>query len=270
MNQDYLDWRHFRGAGRRIRRVDHPRCRAPHRDGAQRLRGRTRQLRCRASGPPQPARYSATTSRARRRSGARSGSSRLLERRPSVCRRSAVKRQYQVWLARLASVVAIVVLRHRGAAPSSRRAPADQARRAKAHRATGTTRCTHAAFRQTGQITVHGHAVGAEICGRATSGGSWRTGRQHRHRSARRAEPRESVSRRRAEAVSHASSIRSVWWRSMSIGSKRSRCVSRAGSSELDVRAVGDSVRRGQRLAGVYAPDLLATQQELLIARNSR
>jgi Cu(I)/Ag(I) efflux system membrane fusion protein len=38
---------------------------------------------------------------------------------------------------------------------------------------------------------------------------------------------------------------------------------------ELDVRAVGDSVRRGQRLAGVYAPDLLATQQELLIARDS-
>lgn len=38
---------------------------------------------------------------------------------------------------------------------------------------------------------------------------------------------------------------------------------------ELDVRAVGDSVRRGQRLAGVYAPDLLATQQELLIARKS-
>ncbi len=38
---------------------------------------------------------------------------------------------------------------------------------------------------------------------------------------------------------------------------------------ELDVRAVGDSVRRGQRLAGVYAPDLLATQQELLIARSS-
>jgi Cu(I)/Ag(I) efflux system membrane fusion protein len=38
---------------------------------------------------------------------------------------------------------------------------------------------------------------------------------------------------------------------------------------ELNARAVGDSVRRGQRLAGVYAPDLLATQQELLIARNS-
>lgn len=38
---------------------------------------------------------------------------------------------------------------------------------------------------------------------------------------------------------------------------------------ELDVRAVGDSVRRGQRLAGVYEPDLLATQQEWLIARNS-
>jgi Cu(I)/Ag(I) efflux system membrane fusion protein len=37
----------------------------------------------------------------------------------------------------------------------------------------------------------------------------------------------------------------------------------------LDVRAVGDPVRRGQRLAGVYAPDLLATQQEFLIARNS-
>jgi Cu(I)/Ag(I) efflux system membrane fusion protein len=38
----------------------------------------------------------------------------------------------------------------------------------------------------------------------------------------------------------------------------------------LDVRAVGDSVRRGQRLAGVYSPDLLATQQELLIARDSK
>jgi Cu(I)/Ag(I) efflux system membrane fusion protein len=38
---------------------------------------------------------------------------------------------------------------------------------------------------------------------------------------------------------------------------------------ELNVRAVGDPVRSGQRLAGVYAPDLLAGQQELLIARNS-
>jgi Cu(I)/Ag(I) efflux system membrane fusion protein len=38
----------------------------------------------------------------------------------------------------------------------------------------------------------------------------------------------------------------------------------------LDVRAVGDPVRRGQRLAAVYAPDLLATQQEWLIARNSQ
>lgn len=37
----------------------------------------------------------------------------------------------------------------------------------------------------------------------------------------------------------------------------------------LSVRAVGDSVSRGQRLAGIYSPDLLATQQELLIARNS-
>jgi Cu(I)/Ag(I) efflux system membrane fusion protein len=37
----------------------------------------------------------------------------------------------------------------------------------------------------------------------------------------------------------------------------------------LDVRAVGDSVRRGQLLAGVYSPDLLATQQELLIAHSS-
>ena len=35
----------------------------------------------------------------------------------------------------------------------------------------------------------------------------------------------------------------------------------------LDVRAVGDAVRRGQRLAGIYSPDLLATQQEFLIAR---
>jgi membrane fusion protein, copper/silver efflux system len=38
---------------------------------------------------------------------------------------------------------------------------------------------------------------------------------------------------------------------------------------QLEVRAVGDSVRRGQRLAGIYAPDLLATEQELLIARAS-
>jgi membrane fusion protein, copper/silver efflux system len=38
----------------------------------------------------------------------------------------------------------------------------------------------------------------------------------------------------------------------------------------LDVRAVGDAVRRGQLLAGVYSPDLLATQQELMIARSSK
>jgi Cu(I)/Ag(I) efflux system membrane fusion protein len=37
----------------------------------------------------------------------------------------------------------------------------------------------------------------------------------------------------------------------------------------LDVRAVGDSVRQGQPLAGIYSPDLLATQQELLIALGS-
>jgi Cu(I)/Ag(I) efflux system membrane fusion protein len=37
----------------------------------------------------------------------------------------------------------------------------------------------------------------------------------------------------------------------------------------LDVRAVGDAVHRGQRLAGIYSPDLLATQQEFLIARES-
>ena len=38
---------------------------------------------------------------------------------------------------------------------------------------------------------------------------------------------------------------------------------------QLDVRAVGDPVRRGQRLAAVYSPDLLATQQELLLARDA-
>jgi len=38
---------------------------------------------------------------------------------------------------------------------------------------------------------------------------------------------------------------------------------------QLAVRAVGDPVRRGQLLAGVYAPELLAAQQELLIALNS-
>jgi membrane fusion protein, copper/silver efflux system len=37
----------------------------------------------------------------------------------------------------------------------------------------------------------------------------------------------------------------------------------------LEVRAIGDAVRRGQLLAGIYSPDLLATQQELLIARGS-
>jgi Cu(I)/Ag(I) efflux system membrane fusion protein len=37
----------------------------------------------------------------------------------------------------------------------------------------------------------------------------------------------------------------------------------------LEVRAGGDPVRRGQRLAGVYSPDLLATQQEFLIAQGS-
>ncbi len=39
---------------------------------------------------------------------------------------------------------------------------------------------------------------------------------------------------------------------------------------ELDVRAAGDSVRRGQKLAGVYSPQLLAAQQELLIAQDSQ
>lgn len=34
----------------------------------------------------------------------------------------------------------------------------------------------------------------------------------------------------------------------------------------LDVRAMGDPVRRGQRLADVYSPDLYAAQQELLLA----
>jgi membrane fusion protein, copper/silver efflux system len=38
----------------------------------------------------------------------------------------------------------------------------------------------------------------------------------------------------------------------------------------LDVRAAGDAVRRGQLLAGVYSPALLATQQEFLIARTSK
>jgi Cu(I)/Ag(I) efflux system membrane fusion protein len=35
---------------------------------------------------------------------------------------------------------------------------------------------------------------------------------------------------------------------------------------QLNVRAVGDPVRRGQLLAAVYSPDLLATQQEFLLA----
>lgn len=38
---------------------------------------------------------------------------------------------------------------------------------------------------------------------------------------------------------------------------------------QLAVRAVGDAVRRGQFLAGVYSPDLLAAQQEFIIALGS-
>lgn len=38
---------------------------------------------------------------------------------------------------------------------------------------------------------------------------------------------------------------------------------------QLDVRAAGDPVRRGQRLAAVFSPDLLAAQEELLVARRS-
>jgi Cu(I)/Ag(I) efflux system membrane fusion protein len=38
----------------------------------------------------------------------------------------------------------------------------------------------------------------------------------------------------------------------------------------LNVRAAGDSVHRGQLLTAIYSPDLLATQQELLIARGSK
>jgi len=39
---------------------------------------------------------------------------------------------------------------------------------------------------------------------------------------------------------------------------------------ELGVRAAGDPVRRGQLLAGVYSPDLLAAQQELLLTVGSQ
>ena len=38
---------------------------------------------------------------------------------------------------------------------------------------------------------------------------------------------------------------------------------------QLNVRAVGDEVHRGQLLVGVYSPDLLATQQELLLAHKA-
>jgi Cu(I)/Ag(I) efflux system membrane fusion protein len=38
---------------------------------------------------------------------------------------------------------------------------------------------------------------------------------------------------------------------------------------ELDVRAVGDPVRRGQRVAGVYSPDLYAAQSELVLVARS-
>lgn len=38
---------------------------------------------------------------------------------------------------------------------------------------------------------------------------------------------------------------------------------------QLHVRAVGDKVRRGQPVAGIYAPDLYAVQEELVLAANS-
>jgi Cu(I)/Ag(I) efflux system membrane fusion protein len=38
---------------------------------------------------------------------------------------------------------------------------------------------------------------------------------------------------------------------------------------ELDVRAVGDPVRRGQRVAGIYSPELHAAQAELILAARS-
>ncbi|MGH8249165.1 MAG: efflux RND transporter periplasmic adaptor subunit [Steroidobacteraceae bacterium] len=38
---------------------------------------------------------------------------------------------------------------------------------------------------------------------------------------------------------------------------------------ELKVRAVGDPVRRGQRIAGIYSPDLYAAQSELVLAATS-
>ncbi len=38
---------------------------------------------------------------------------------------------------------------------------------------------------------------------------------------------------------------------------------------ELNVRALGDPVRRGQRVAGIYSPDLYAAQYELVLAARS-
>jgi len=38
----------------------------------------------------------------------------------------------------------------------------------------------------------------------------------------------------------------------------------------LDVRAVGEPVRRGQRIAAIYSPELYAAQEELLLAGRSR
>jgi Cu(I)/Ag(I) efflux system membrane fusion protein len=39
---------------------------------------------------------------------------------------------------------------------------------------------------------------------------------------------------------------------------------------DLQVRAVGEPVKRGQRIAGVYSPDLFAAQQELALAARSK
>ena len=91
----------------------------------------------------------------------------------------------------------------------------------------------------------------------------------HRDRSARCAEPR-SASRDRSSRGSFARVVDTVGLVAVDEHRIEAIQVRQPGWVErLDVRAVGDSVRRGQLLAGVYSPDLLATQQELLIARNS-
>ncbi len=139
----------------------------------------------------------------------------------------------------------------------------------KKRRVTGTTRCTREAFRQTRQVSLHGHAVGTEIPGSSNPSGN--DALPATSRSIPRVVQTSGMRLATVEQGSFARVVDTVGLVAVDEHRIEAIQVRQPGWVEqLDVRAVGDTVRRGQRLAGVYSPDLLATQQELLIARTSK